>query len=396
MKIIRNLTKLEKKIIQKYIFFFVGFFFRIIDSFWPKKGNVIVFGSQMGFSMSGSPKYVYDHILQHKLPYNVYFYLPFREKGVLNQLRYILSFAPVFFKAKILISSHPPYDFIPFSWTRRKVLINTWHGIPLKCMFFSDLSASKADLKEVQRLNGQTNYYLVSSSIEASLITRCFLLDPRKIAFWGHPRNDELSNDSSKKNISKLFPKLPEYSTTILYCPTYRKGVSTRFFPFNDFDIKRFEEFLEQNRIIIFTRGHVQDFGEDKIIQNSRIIELGHDILQEINEILPEIKILITDYSSIFFDYLLLNKPCIFIPYDIKEYKHNVGLLFDNYNYWTPGHKVFTYIEFIKVLEEILSGHDTYKAKREEMKDLFHYYQKGNSSEKILEYLNYISEGNQK
>ena len=316
-----------------------------------------------------------------------FFIALFTRKILVKQIRYIIGFAPIFFRAKFLISSHPPYDFIPFSWSKRKILINTWHGIPLKCMYFSDPGATETDLKEVLWMNDRTSVFLVSSSLEAALISRCFLLDPRKIAFFGHPRNDILTSGNTSNRLQKIFPKLPDHTTQILYCPTYRRYAPVRFFPFDDLDIKQLDQFLEKHKIIMFTRGHVQDFGEGPAIQSSRIIELGQDMIQEVNEILHEIDILITDYSSVFIDYLLLNRPCIFIPYDKEKYEKDVGFLFDDYDYWTPGRKVATYSEFITAINGILSGDDQFKERREEMRKIFHYYQKKNASEKVVQYI---------
>jgi len=255
-------------------------------------------------------------------------------------------------------------------------------------MFFADPGASESVLKDILRLNAKTSFYPVASSIEASLISRCFLLDPRKIILVGHPRNDHLVNGVNTGITNKILPNLPEYSKLILYCPTYRRNGSIRFFPFDDFDIDHLNRYLDENRIVILTRGHVQDDCISSTFNSKRIIELGQNLVEEINDILPEIDILITDYSSIYFDYLLCNKPCIFIPYDRDEYERNVGFLFDDYDYWTPGRKVLTYDEFLRSIKEILSGTDIYKEKREEMRNIFHYHQNGDSGKKIMNLLN--------
>lgn len=386
----------KKKIFLKSAFFFIGSLFRLIDFLWPKHADVIVFGSYLGNYIAGSPKFLYESIKKQHPSRHVVFYCPFRNKNLKKQICSIIRFAPVFFRAKILISSHPPYDFIPFSWSKRKIFINTWHGIPLKCMFFTDPGAKKESLKEVLWLNDRTTVFLVSSSLEAALISRCFNLDSRKIAFFGHPRNDILKSGKITSYLNKIFPDLPDHTTRILYCPTYRRNGSVLFFPFEDMDIQYLNQFLEKNKIIIFTRGHVQENSIQTITNNSRIIELGQDLLPEINDILPEIDILITDYSSIFFDFLLCNKPCIFIPYDKEDYKNSVGFLFDDYDYWTPGKKVTRFGEFIKTIEEILSGEDKFKEKREEMINLFHFYQTENSSEKIFNFLDAICHGDKK
>lgn len=388
MAIFWYFSKEKKKMLIKKVLYCLSFFFRVIDFFWPKNENCIVFGSQQGNSMSGSPKYLFEFIKKNYPKFKVSYYLPLRQTGFLSQVQYIIKFAPTFFQAKILVSSHPPYDFVPFSWSRRKLLINTWHGIPLKCMFFADPGATESSLKDILRTNDLTTFFPVASSIEASVICRCFLLDPRKIIPIGHPRNDNLVNSIPTDIVNKTLPNLPEYSTLILYCPTYRRNALTQFFPFDDFDIDHLTHFLEEKKAIIFTRGHAQDDRSSNTAHSTRIIELGSNLLEEVNDILPVVDILITDYSSIFFDYLLCNKPCIFIPYDREEYERSVGFLFDDYNYWTPGKKVHDYLEFIEAIGEILSGKDTFKDRREELRDLFHYYQKSNTSENIIRFLN--------
>jgi len=388
-------TKVKYKVLLKKLLFCIGFIFQIIDYLWPKDKKCIVFGSQMGQYMACSPKYVFNYMKLNHPEYNVHYYLPFQNCGYWSQIKYILRFAPIFFRAKVLISSHPPFDFVPFDFSSKKILINTWHGIPMKCMFFSDPGASEANLKEIMRVNKKTSFLLTSSSMEVSLLTRCFLQDPRKIVSIGHPRNDHLITGTSYKLLSEIIPNIPKYSTLILYCPTYRRNTPMRLFPFNDLNINHLKSYLDDREIVILTRAHVQsNLALDGVQVSrvvSRVIEFGQDVLPEINDILPEIDILITDYSSVYFDFLLCNKPLLFIPYDIDEYKHDVGILFDDYDFWTPGDKVFSYQGFIEAIDKILSGRDTFKSKREVVRDIFHYNQDENSSKKIIQLLSDLS-----
>jgi CDP-glycerol glycerophosphotransferase (TagB/SpsB family) len=120
---------------------------------------------------------------------------------------------------------------------------------------------------------------------------------------------------------------------------------------------------------------------------SDRIIDFGFEICPDINPVLPEIDVLITDYSSIYLDYLLLNRPCIFIPHDIEQYKEGRGLLLDDYDFWAPGYKVKSFMEFLESLKCSLSGLDPYKTHREEICRQFNYYQTDNSCEKLLNLL---------
>jgi len=363
---------------------FLGFFVRLIDFIYPKHKKTIIFGSNSGEFISGSPKALFEYMKEKHPEYKIYFFTPFNKKFSFCKLtKYILSFFPIFLKAKFLISSHPPSDFYPFDWSKRKVLINTWHGAPLKSMFFTDKGDTKSNLKWVIKLNKKTSIFLVSSKLESALLTECFLINPKKFYFTGQPKNDVLVKKQTKI-LKKILGKVPEYKKVILYAPTYRRGKVSKVFPFSDFDLKHLNNFLEKNKLIILLRGHVYNKELDKKYFSDRIISFGFDVCEDIYSILPEVDILITDYSSLYIDYLLLDRPEIFIPYDLEEYKRKRGLLVDDYEFWTPGYHISTYKEFIKAIKEILSGKDVYKNKRKEINKLFNYYQTDNSCEKVF------------
>jgi CDP-glycerol glycerophosphotransferase (TagB/SpsB family) len=356
-----------------------------LDFLYPKDNKTIVFGSETGEFVSGSPKALFAHIKENHPEYKVYFYTPFKKSlETYAKIKYILKFAHIFFKAKFLVSSHPPSDFYPFAWSNRKVLINTWHGTPLKAMFFADSGDTKSNLKRILWLNKKISAFIVSSKLEAATLAECFLINPRKFYYLGQPRNDILLKNPADKTLPNIIGTIPEYKKVILYCPTYRRDAPTEFFPFDDFDLQHLNNFLEENKIIILLRGHVYNKKSEKENFSERVIDFGFEICNDVNLILPEVDIMVTDYSSIYIDYLLLDRPCIFVPYDLEEYKRKRGLLYDDYDFWAPGHKVLTYKEFIAAIGEIVSGRDVYKNRREEINRQFNYYQTENSCEKVF------------
>ncbi|MCX6750575.1 MAG: CDP-glycerol glycerophosphotransferase family protein [Candidatus Pacearchaeota archaeon] len=361
----------------------------IIDFFYPKKDNYIICGSNTGEYFSGSPKAFYEYVSENCPEYKIFHYHPFRKNDSnLAILRYIIKFSPIFYRARYLISSHPPNDFFPFVWwSRRKIFINTWHGIDFKAGFFAD-SGDTSNKNKILKLNEKTTYFLVSSKLESATKTKIFLINPKKFLYIGQPRNDKFLKSNSGDKLNKIFENLPEHKKIVLYAPTYRRNNPVNFFPFKDFDIINFKQFLDEKKIIFLIRGHVYEKGSSKEFFDTRILNLDQEILEDVYDILSEIDILITDYSSIFIDYLLLNRPLIFLPYDLNNYELNRGLIFDDYDYWTPGKKAYKYCEFIDALEENFTGLDVFKERREEIKHLFHYYQKANTSERLLKFLN--------
>lgn len=357
----------------------------LLDFLYPKDNNLVVFGSNTGEFASGSSKALYAYMKKNSPEYNTYFYTPFKKSlNMRAKISYIIMFAPLFFRAKFLVSSHPPTDFFPFvSWSSKKVFINVWHGTPLKAMFFADPGETKDDLRRMLRLNRRTSAFIVSSKLEAVLIARCFLIDSKKFYYLGHPRNDILLKTNSIRRLPDMKKNIPEYKKVILYCPTYRRDNPTKFFPFADLDLQHLNSFLEENKIVILVRGHIYDERSEKQFFSERIIDFGFDVCSDVNSILQETDILITDYSSVYIDYLLLDRPCIFIPYDLKTYKRKRGFLLD-YDFWVCGYKVLTYTEFTNAMEEILSGKDIYKKRRQELRRQFHYCQTDNSCEKVF------------
>ena len=114
----------------------------------------------------------------------------------------------------------------------------------------------------------------------------------------------------------------------------------------------------------------------------------------DLYEILPHTDMLITDYSSVYFDYLLLNKPIVFINTDLEKYRETRGLLLEPYDQWTPGLKVREFEELIKVIKNSFSE-DTFIKQRKELIDIFHTYKDGKSTERLEAFIKEILNNNQ-
>ena len=94
------------------------------------------------------------------------------------------------------------------------------------------------------------------------------------------------------------------------------------------------------------------------------------------------VDLLITDYSSVYFDYLLLDRPIIFVPVDLEEYRKTRGFLLEPYDYWTPGKKALNQKDLQNMILQSFIKDDNVE-RRNELKNIVHYYQDGNSSERV-------------
>lgn len=363
-------------------------FILILDYFWPKEKKIIICGSNSGKKMSGNSKIIYEY-LKNKKKYKSYYYLNDNYTSNSDILNYKnLKSILIFLKAKTLIGSHGLGDFGPFMWSNKKTFIQTWHGTPLKTIGFADGSEKKNHLKNLVTHNKKVDVLLTTSDFSSGLISRCFNISDRKIFPIGYPRNDSLAglNNNHMHKLEELDIKLPKHKNVILYAPTYRRWENAKFFPFKDMNFEQLNIFLENNNSILFLRGHINDnFSQNEIQSSKRIMILNDNICPDINDYLQNIDVLITDYSSIYFDYLLLNRPCIFIPYDLKLYKEKRGLLLDDYDFWAPGPKVLDFRSFLNEISNIINNDDQYQDKRKIINRIINNKQTKNSSQKVIE-----------
>ena len=129
-------------------------------------------------------------------------------------------------------------------------------------------------------------------------------------------------------------------------------------------------------------RNHINTTDLSELKGFNRIIYASSEQFPDTQVLLYYTNILITDYSGIYFDFLLLKRPIIFYDYDFEEYNRVRGFLFDYYEH-TPGPKVKTQEELLKAIERYLENPSLDKEKRELLKNKFHKYTDGKASERV-------------
>jgi CDP-glycerol glycerophosphotransferase (TagB/SpsB family) len=267
-----------------------------------------------------------------------------------------------------------------------------WHGIPLKNV----LCMGEEGIKEQRQASNVTKRF-ATSSLTKALLSASFDYNALKIDITGQPRTDALfkTNNSLKDLLNE---DIGSFSKVVIYMPTYRQGYNNKsegnkfssdnIFRMAEYNHIEFLKFLKKENILFLLKLHPF---EEKLYQN---INLGGNIRWITNllmldcgvniyDIIPHTDILITDYSSIYFDYLLLDHPIIFMPLDLNYYQQNRGFELEPYDFWTPGTKVFNQVS----LQEQLLLSDTKQAStiRKTVRDIMFAYQDGNSSQRVLQ-----------
>ena len=282
---------------------------------------------------------------------------------------------------------------------KKQILIDLWHGIPIKAMMYMEPD------NRIYREDGfNADYLITSSKLESVLMGACTHISYDKHRILGSPRNDYLLNKNSNLG---TFDFMRNYDSVIIYVPTFRQGYlnrmegqpSNNLFYFENFNKENFKKFLKENDILLVIKYHPF---EEKLKKNESSLDdniyhltnkelINNDL--DLYEILPHTDLLITDYSSIYFDYLLMDKPVIFTPVDLEEYSKDRGFLLEPYKYWTPGPKCKTQEVLQNEVLKSLCDNKYYKKEREQVKEIFHNYQDGKSTERVIELIEDIMKG---
>lgn len=377
------------------------FFWGALDLFIPKKDNLVVFSQKQGrYYDNGRALFEYmavssdwkvawlasDKSIQKKI----------KNAFPLASVPLRLSFSAMWItlRAKYIVVTYSLHDVFPWHGkSKRTVTIQLWHAITIKGYGVID---KKFNIKRVKRYLEQETYFydlvIASSEIDKCTTAACTGVNARKIIPTGLPRNDILYQ---KKNISLTddvdfsLHQAVRNKKIILYAPTFRDKGTTKFFPFDDYNIQDLKNFLIEYSAVILVRPHQNDFKNQKRLQtlidktNGIFFSAGNKQVSDITSLLPCIDIIITDYSSIYIDLLIRDIPPIFIPYDLKKYEEERGLAYP-YEVVTPGPKVFTQSDFLVALKDALNGAPRYKKDRAMVKRLFHKYNDGKSCERIV------------
>jgi len=369
----------------------------------PKNKKMWVFGSVSGNKYSDNSKYLYNYISGNPECKAVWLT---KDKKIIGRLKHEGKCCYYFYSLKgiysaivakyiVLSYSYDDVSIFCYLFSVRSKIIQLFHGTPLKKLEIEkNKPRSKIAIRKFLRLYMGKNYDLIiaASDLAAKKMDIYFKVGRDKFAVTGYPRNDALFAVEDDVFLSQLKSKV-NFSKTILYLPTYR-GYSSNNVNFclsgcYGFNPERLNRFLEIHDAIFLIKLHFRDCEKAQNIisnlNNSSRIQFIRDeqIGDDIYPLLAHTDILVTDYSSVYFDYLLLNKPIVFFDYDLEEYEsQDRGFYFD-YGEVTPGQKVKNWDDLEFAMREILNDFDEYGREREKINHLFNTYGGGDNSERV-------------
>ena len=380
-----------KLMIIRMFFIFVGFL--------PARKKMILFESFSGRQYSCNPRAVYEYMLKHHPEYEMYWSIDkkfkdnFKAKNLKTVERYSIKWLFILgFSRFWVVNGRMPWTIQNSKHTR---YIQTWHGTPLKKLVF--------DMEEVHMPNTNAEKYKMSFFKESrnwdvlispnrystDIFKRAFKFE-KEIFETGYPRNDVLIKDNNFEKIKEIKKKLgiPQDKKAILYAPTWRDN---QFYKVGQYkfdlalDLAELQKLYGDQYVILLRMHYLVAENFDLSPYKGFAYDFSQKV--DINDLYLVSDLLITDYSSVFFDYANLKRPILFYTYDIEEYRDVLRGFYFDIEKEAPGPLVKDMKSLIQNIEVFNREGEfqAYKNKYELFYQKYCYLDDGNATERVVQ-----------
>ncbi len=361
----------------------INIILNIISCIIPKTRKIVIVGGWFGERFADNSKAMYLFLFQNRkrLGLNKVIYVT-RDKNIfqdLNSKGYsvlmndsVIS-AWYHLRAKIHIVDQGAKD-INRVYSIRATKINLWHGFALKKVNYM-LEKGYKSLEDViltcennvAIANWNRAYYLAQSKEQGYQLQWMFGLREDRLIYGIYPRVTYLMGGIDKYYmnfeecvIEKLRHLKNKNKKIIFYLPTFRDSQEC-----NDICVSillELRDFLFQNDIFLITKLHyAANVSATYVEDTENIINLQQQ--SDVYNFIEFADIMITDYSSAYFDFMFLNRPIVFFPFDLANYQSNDRGFVYNYDEFIPGLKVLTVEELKSAILELVNNEEEYMNK---------------------------------
>ena len=385
-----------KKVVIKLIQFIYHMTYRLI----PVDDKTMLFLSFHGRGYSDNPKAIYEQMRKDERLKDyrfIWVIKNYKQKNIQIEGAKIINYlSPAYFyylsRAKYWIFNCKMPAYI--AKKSNQIYLQTWHGTPLKRLghdihvdkdttfYRSKLSAQ--EMYETYDIDvARYNYMISPNSFCTKVFQSAFAIDRARLIETGYPRNDILTN-ATLKEICDIKKRLgiPSDKKVLLYAPTWRDNqYVTKGYTFKlEANFKKWKEMLADEYVVVF-KPHYLIINETANDESLKGFVFNIDANEDISSLYLIADALVTDYSSVFFDYAILNRPIYFYMYDIESYKDELrGFYIDIYKD-LPGKIYDREDDLLKAIK--LEDYD-YK-KLGEFNELFNEHEDGKASKRVVE-----------
>ncbi|PTE83581.1 teichoic acid ribitol-phosphate polymerase TarL [Staphylococcus equorum] len=364
--------------------FFFKSIFNITKFFHLRKGNTVLFTSDSREDMSGNFEYVYKEMLRQNLDEKYKIHALFKS-NISTRRNFIDKFKFPFLLGKadyIFVD-----DFHPLLYTvkfrKSQEIIQVWHAVGA----FKTVGYSRSGKKGGPFFNSlnHRNYTkaFVSSETDIPFYGEAFGIKEQNIIPTGVPRTDIFFDETYEKEIvTKMEEELPiiKDKAVILFAPTFRgSGHHTAHYPFFKIDFARFARYCRENNAVVLFKMH--PFVKNRLNIPREYEEYFVDVsdFREVNDILFVTDILISDYSSLVYEFAVFKRPMLFYAFDLEDYITSRDF-YEPYESFVPGKIVESFDDLILALD----NKDYQVEKVVPFLDKHFKYHDGRSSERVV------------
>lgn len=341
----------------------------------PRSEKIYVFGSWLGEKYADNTRALFECAQKRK---NIRAIWISKNKDVVEEVRNLgyeayhyasLKGIAVQLRAKYVFVTNGISD-VNHAFLGRAIFINVWHGVPLKKIGYDDKYERNWDSIPRKIRDCIVNvalgreYVVATSETIANIYESAFRRPKKQILCLGQPRNDVFFKPREKQYFKG--------KKVILYAPTHRKEGKESMKLSKLFQLDKWNAFCEEHDYYLIIKKHFYHKEEqENLEQYPRILDVTGQTF-DTQLLLMETNILITDYSSIYIDYMLLERPILFYAYDYEEYLREDRQMYFDYERVTPGAIATTDGELMQELESYIVNGNYKIEKRQNILDLFY------------------------
>ena len=356
-----------------------------------------MFESFFGRQYSCNPRAIYEYLKENYPEYKLYWSVDkryvqnFADKNVNIVKRFSLKWLFLMTTARYWVMNVRMPLWIPKP--DHTIYVQTWHGTPLKKLA---LDMDEVHMPGTNTEKYKKNFvketskwdYLISPNRYSTEIFRRAFAFKNEMIESGYPRNDFLYQANNEKKIKEIKQryKIPLDKKVILYAPTWRDDqyyqVGKYKFDFK-LDLQKMQEQLGDEYIVILRMHYLVADQMDVSKFTGFAFDFSHH--EDIRELYLVSDLLITDYSSVFFDYANLRRPMIFFVYDMDDYRDRLRGFYFDFEEKAPGPLVKTTEEVIAEIKKLEQVDYALPDNFEEFYQTFCEWEDGHAAKRVVE-----------
>lgn len=332
-----------------------------VFNFWKhfnkEDGNRILFTSSSRSEIGGNEKFVYDRMVERGV--DKQFHIDFSYKESIKSYRSPLSkfsFARKLAMANIILCDDYQPELYLVDYLPHVQIIQLWHA----CGAFKTVGLERLGKPGAPAFNTRIHKcytaMTVSSQLAADHYAEAFGIHESKILPLGVPRTDIFFSEEYRKaiipQVEAAFPMVKDAKEVIMYAPTFR-GVNAKnaSFPMDMIDFDAWGEYLHESHSVMLIKMHPFVKEPLNIPEQYRDVIVDASAYREINNMLFVTDLLITDYSSVIYEFSLFHKPMLFYAFDRMKYEADRGF-YEPYSEMVPGKIVRTSEELLHAIRK--------------------------------------------